>query len=138
MTAEANEKTEKGAEAFLEHYLKMMNYAFESYETTELVELSSGECDVCYENVIFGIEFNAKQGGWQSGGGYKFKIYSVKTTESESLLGFSMTKEASVLYQAGGTVASKSDKQVKPIHAVALLKFSNGWIVESISIIDEQ
>ena len=130
----AGEKSETGSIAFLKHYLAVMNYSFETYNSSSLERLTSDNCKVCYENIIQGIQFNSAQGGWQVGGQYEYKVYSSKLNKSTALLGFSMHRETSELYKSSGELANQQPEQKGNTHAVAVLKYENSWIVDSISI----
>lgn len=130
----AGEKSETGSIAFLKHYLAVMNYSFETYNSSPLERMTSDNCKVCYENIIQGIQFNSAQGGWQVGGQYEYKVYSSKLNKSTALLGFSMHREPSELYKSSGELANQQPEQKGNTHAVAVLKYENSWIVDSISI----
>ncbi|MGX1748398.1 DUF6318 family protein [Glutamicibacter protophormiae] len=130
----ADEKSEKGSIAFLKHYLAVMNYTFETYDSSSLEKLTSDNCKLCYQNIIQGVQFNSAQGGWQVGGQYEYKVYSSKLDNSTALLGFSMHKNQSTLYKSTGEVANEQPEQIGNTHAVAVLKYKNSWIVDSISI----
>jgi|GEM_PF-3831541 len=130
----AGEKSEPGAIAFLKHYLAVMNYSFETYNSSSLERLTSDNCKVCYQNIIQGIQFNSAQGGWQVGGQYEYKVYSSKLNKSTALLGFSMHKLPSELYKSSDELAIRQPEQDGNSHAVAVLKYNNSWIVDSISI----
>ncbi|MFJ2620189.1 DUF6318 family protein [Glutamicibacter sp. NPDC087344] len=138
MPALAKENSESGSIAFLKHYLNIMNFSFESYNADPLKNLTSNNCQLCFENIIQGIEFNGAQGGWQVGGQYEYRVYSSKVDGKTALLGFSMRRQPIELYTESGVLADESPSDEIETHAVALLKFTDSWVVDSISINEQQ
>lgn len=78
----ATQETAEGAEAFVNHYLNVLNYAAHTGDTAALRSLSDSECGSC-NNYLDVVDATHAAGGGYTGGDWKAGELSVAAQGSE-------------------------------------------------------
>ncbi|WP_130012190.1 DUF6318 family protein [Serinicoccus sediminis] len=117
MPAEAREQTEEGAEAFAQHYIDVLNWAYRTGETGPAEELSGSECDSCS-----GLIEEASQ--YQTTGDY------VIAKDARGLLSSDGARVELEIEQLSGPGAGNADIVVR------LTPRQSNWIVDEITLVE--
>ncbi|WP_066636995.1 DUF6318 family protein [Serinicoccus hydrothermalis] len=117
MPDEATEQTEAGAEAFAEHYISTLNWAYMTGETEAAQELSDPECQSCA-----GLIAEAEE--YQTEGDY------VETEQTAATLSSDGARVEVTINQLTGPGAGEADIVVR------LTPSQDAWIVDEITIVE--
>ena len=132
MPAAAKKKTKAGAEAFVEHYIEVVNYAGESGSTRELQTLSLNTCVKC-KALADGIAKVYSDGGRIVGGGWKvdgFKHYGFD--RNHYFLDAIIDSAPQQMIKAKGAPAERFPGAQNRVRAFVLQPAAGGWKVSEL------
>ncbi|WP_010146169.1 DUF6318 family protein [Serinicoccus profundi] len=117
MPAEAEEQTEGGAEAFAEHYIAVLNWAYMTGETELAESLSDPECTSC-------------AGLIEEAGQYQTSSDYLVTEETQALLSSDGARVEASIEQLTGPGAGSADIVIR------LTPSESSWIVDEITLVE--
>ncbi|OLT39244.1 hypothetical protein BJF86_09525 [Serinicoccus sp. CNJ-927] len=117
MPAVAAEQTEEGAEAFAEHYISTLNWAYMTGDTTASQTLSDSECESCAGLIAEAAEY-------QTEGDY------VRTERTSALLSSDGARVEVTIEQLSGAGAGEAEIVVR------LRPSEEAWLVDEITIVE--
>ena len=132
MPAAAKKKTKAGAEAFVEHYVQLINYAGESGSTRGLQGLSLSTCVKC-KALADGIAKIYANGGRIVGGGWKvvrFKHYGMD--RDHYFLDAIIDSSPQQMIKAKGAPPQRFPGAQNRVRAFVLEPAAGGWKVSEL------
>lgn len=137
MPAEAKKKTLEGAAAFGSYYFALIEYTSITNETRPIKKYSEPECGICQEEIIGPSDRNKKNGAWNAGGTYHPTMTAAKKSGGGgALVSFKYDQDKRYVYDSSGEVATIYGKTKSPIYGTIALNWANGWMVQSINIVE--
>lgn len=129
---EAKQETPEGAQAYAEHYIALLTYAFKTGQTQELKDSYNAECESCIKRTTR-IETIYSGGGWADGEGYIVEDMqpAIQVTEEDKLANrwhvrLSTTTPGHTLFQHDN-IEQVEEKSTEV--AIAVCWQNEGWTV---------